>query len=147
MPFIFIYVFSPVYAECSSFNCLSSAMRSSAPVRTELGTRACRRQLLQFCLELLNLIQVLPWNVDVGSSEVAVCCCLAVDRSLQVQISDDCARSQIEMSLYDLSQLFIVLLSCSEGVNGNGNRLSNADCGLSVRSRPAVRRLRNGLSG
>ena len=49
--------------------------------------------ILEVCLECVCFVKLLPRQIHVGASEVAVCCGLLVDRAAQVKHLDDAGRS------------------------------------------------------
>lgn len=62
---------------------------------------------LQIFFQIFNLVQLLPRKLNICSSEVAVGCCLLVDRTAKVEHTDDSCRTEIKVLTDDLNQSFI----------------------------------------
>ena len=54
-----------------------------------------------------RLVYMLPRQINVRSTEVAECSCLAIDRAAQVQHIDNACRTQIKQLSNDLSERFV----------------------------------------
>ena len=73
-------------------------------------------------------VQLFPRQIQIGSAKVTISRYLLIDGSLQIEILDDCRRTQVEVFLYDFCDFFIGKLACAIGIYQNGNGLCHADC-------------------
>ena len=85
------------------------------------------QSFLQIFFQLLGLVRLLPGQIQVGAAKVAVSCRLLVDRSAQIQHTDNSSRAQIEVLADNLYQLGIRYLASSEGVHIDRSRARYAD--------------------
>ena len=65
--------------------------------------RSCLFQKILF--QKICFVSLFPWNIDISTSEMAVSSYLTVDRSAEVEISDDSSRSEVEHLVYALYDL------------------------------------------
>ena len=64
------------------------------------------RNFIRSCLfQKICFVSLFPWNIDISTSEMAVSSYLTVDRSAEVEISDDSSRSEVEHLVYALYDL------------------------------------------
>src|ERR1700744_1540184 len=97
----------------------STPVSSSA---TCAASTACPRWIpttrcLDGPLEVVDLVELLPRQVDVGAAEVPVRGGLRVDRAQQVQVAHDRTGSQVEDLGHDLLDLDRVDGRCAEGLD------------------------------
>ena len=71
---------------------------------------------LQSCLlsQSFCLVGMLPWQVDICSSEVSVSSSLSVNRSSEIQVANYCCRSQVKVLFNQLRKHFVFNISRSE---------------------------------
>src|SRR5690606_25612936 len=69
--------------------------------------------------ELLDLIYPLPRELHIISSEMAVCCCFAVDGSAEIKCLNDAGGRQIEMVTNQFTDLIITDPSGTVGAHHN----------------------------
>ncbi len=84
--------------------------------------------LRKFCLELIDLVEVLPRQIDIGASEVTICSGLLVDRAAKIEHLDDSGRAEVEVPADDLDDLLVINLTGSEGADIDRGRLCYTDC-------------------
>src|SRR5215208_4980925 len=70
----------------------------------------------------LGLIGPLPWELDIVTAEVPVGCRRAVDRSPQIQVSDDRAGPQIEVLVDQPQDILVGDLSGAESLDADRER-------------------------
>ena len=85
-------------------------------------------KLCDSCLELVRAVRCLPREVRVLAAEVAIGCGLLVDRTTELEVADDGARTKVENLLDSACEHLIVHRAGTEGIDHDGERLGNADC-------------------
>ena len=83
--------------------------------------------LILIAHQCLNLVKLLPRQIQIVSAEVAVGCGLFVDRAAQIEHLDDTGRAQVEVLTDDLYKTGIGQLASTEGINHDGCRMGNTD--------------------
>src|SRR5450830_96622 len=73
------------------------------------------------------LVSTLPREFRLFATKVAVSCRLLVDRTQQIEHLHDALRTQIEMLLHQLRQLFIADLASTKGRHHDRSRLGDTD--------------------
>ena len=69
----------------------------------------------------------LPWKIQVVASKMSVSCCLFVDRSSQVEHTDDSCRTEIKVLTDDLNKSGVGKFSCSKCFYIDGSRFCYTD--------------------
>ena len=78
--------------------------------------------------KLRCLVGVLPGEVGVAATEVAVGCGVAIDRSQQVQVLHDGFRAQVEMFGDQRFDFCVTNFTGAKSFHHHRHRLGNADC-------------------
>ena len=84
---------------------------------------------LQACLlaQCSSLFGMLPRQIYIGTAEMTISSSLLVDRTQQIQLTDNAGRAQGEVFANQLSNLVFADFAGAEGFNQNGNRMCYAD--------------------
>ena len=83
--------------------------------------------LLQILLQSLNLVQMLPWKINICTAEMTISSSLLVDRTTKIKHLDDTSRTKIKILTNDLNKSGLRKLTCSEGIHTDRSRMSNTD--------------------
>src|SRR3990170_7491147 len=78
-------------------------------------------------LELLQPGEAFPGKVEVVAPKVTIAGGLAEDRPPEVEVTDDCARAQVEELLHESGDLVVGKLAGAEGLDVDRKRMGNAD--------------------
>ena len=120
-----------IFASSACFNGIGNSIGISYSIKKGQGfmLKLCpfTQSFLQIFFQILDLVCLLPGQIQVGAAKVAVSCRLLVDRSAQIQHADNSSRAQIEVLADNLYQLGIRYLASSEGVHIDRSRARYAD--------------------
>src|SRR3954447_18642746 len=108
---------------------LNSDISGAPPPPIQPRLRLGRRRLLQTSRppQLGRLVRLLPCEVVVLPAEVAVGRSLLVDRTVQVEVVAEGARSQVEVVIYELNDLGARDLLVAEGLDHDRNGVGDPD--------------------
>ena len=83
---------------------------------------------------------MLPRQINIGTAEMTISSSLLVDRTQQIQLTDNAGRAQGEVFANQLSNLVLADFAGAEGFNQNRNRMCYADsvCQLDLSAKPAA---------
>ena len=85
-------------------------------------------QIFRGFLEQIDLVKVLPREIDVRSAEMTIRGGRGVNRTLEVEIANDRGGAEIETLFDQLGELVIRQFARTLGIDEHGNGLRDADC-------------------
>ena len=100
-------------------------------IRDRCGRYYSDELKIERSLDFLGEVALFPRNIEILATHVTVSGEISVDRSAQVEAADNSGRTHIDLFTDEIGENGVVNLACAEGVNEDGNGMSNADSAVS----------------